>query len=183
MKRPDDTLLTKSADGLTRCPTCRRHVVAGQTPRDRRCPFCAASAASTAPRLGLRGGMVAASLMGLGACGPSAAEEQARIEAEQAALSQQEADAIARMEAERAAAAAALEQARAAEEARLAEQAAAEAAEAQAAAEAAAAEAAAAAAEAEEAQASPRGRRRRADPEYTEMRPTRAPALTYGLDF
>ena len=86
MKRPDDTLLTKTADGLTRCPSCRRHVVAGNTPRDRRCPFCTTGAA---PRFGIRGGMVAASLMGLGACGPSAAEEQARVRAEQQAAAQQ----------------------------------------------------------------------------------------------
>lgn len=167
MKRPDDTLLTKTADGLTRCPRCRRHVQAGATPRDRHCPFCTAGAA---PRFGLRGGMVAASLMGLGACGPSAAEEQAR----QQAIQQEEAQ-----RAESLRQAAAIEAAEAAERARAVEVAAAEAAAAQAAEEAAAAAAAAA----EEAQ--PRARRRRApgDPEYTPMGPDRAPAVTYGLDF
>lgn len=181
MKRPDDTLLTKTADGLTRCPRCRRHVQAGATPRDRHCPFCTAGAA---PRFGLRGGMVAASLMGLGACGPSAAEEQAR----QQAIQQEEAQ-----RAESLRQAAAIEAAEAAERARAvevaaAEAAAAEAAAAEAAARAAAAQAAeeaaaAAAAAAEEAQ--PRARRRRApgDPEYTPMGPDRAPAVTYGLDF
>lgn len=177
MKRPDDTLLTKTADGLTRCPRCRRHVVAGDTPRDRHCPFCATSAA---PRFGLRGGMVAASLMGLGACGPSAAEEQARVQAEQQAQAQQ-AETL-----RRAAEAEALAQARAIEQA-AAEAAAAEAAAAEAAAQAAAAEAAAqaaaAAAAAEEEQPRPRRRRTPGEPEYTPMGPDRAPAVTYGLDF
>ena len=100
---------------------------AGATPRDRHCPFCTAGAA---PRFGLRGGMVAASLMGLGACGPSAAEEQAR----QQAIQQEEAQ-----RAESLRQAAAIEAAEAAERARAVEVAAAEAA----AAEAAAAEAAA----------------------------------------
>lgn len=173
MKRPDDTLLTKTADGLTRCPRCRRHVVAGDTPRDRHCPFCTAGGA---PRFGLRGGMVAASLMGLGACGPSAAEEQARVQAEQQAQAQQAETLRQAAEAEALAQARAIEQAAA--EAAAAEAAAAQAAAAEAAAQAAAAEAAAA-------EAQPRARRRRTpgEPEYTPMGPDRAPAVTYGLDF
>jgi len=177
MKRTDDTLLTKTADGLTRCPSCRRHVAAGETPRDRRCPFCATSAA---PRFGLRGGMVAASLMGLGACGPSAAEEQARAAAVQRAESER-AVAQAQAEAEVRVAEQALNQARALEAA--AAEAAAKEAEERAAAQAAAEATAAAAAAAEAAQ--PRALRRRTpgEPEYTPMGPDRAPAVTYGLDF
>lgn len=61
VKQPDDTMLTKTADELTRCP-----------------------------RFGLRGGMVATSLIVLAACGPSAAEEQARHRAVEEAEAQRE---------------------------------------------------------------------------------------------
>ncbi|MCA9575174.1 MAG: hypothetical protein KC668_07045, partial [Myxococcales bacterium] len=176
MKRSNEHLLVKSADGLTRCPTCRRHVVAGATPRDRVCPFCAQP--SAAPRFGARGSLLAASLVGLGGCGPSAAEQE-RVAAEAAA-----ADRATELAAQRAAQQAAeAEQARLAAEAAAAEEAAAEEARLAAEAEAtAAAEAAEAAAAAEEAAASSNRRRRggRAEPTYTTMDGRHDNPLTYG---
>ena len=146
-------------------------MIAGDTPADRTCPFCAASGGS---HFGLRGGLVAASLFGLSACGDG--EEAARLEAvaeiEAAAEAVAEAAEAEAAEAERAALEAQAAASAAREEA---EEAAAEAAaEARLAAEAAAAEA-------ETAAAPTPMRRTPAMSMYTEMRSGDDDPLTYGL--
>ncbi len=39
----DSSLPIRSVEGLTRCPRCRRHIVAAETPQRSTCPFCARS--------------------------------------------------------------------------------------------------------------------------------------------
>ncbi len=170
VKRPDRDIIAKSPAGLTRCPTCRRHVIAGDTPADRSCPFCAAA---SGPRFGLRGGLVAASLFGLSACGDGEAERlEAIAEVEAAAEAVAEAAEAERVEAER--------QAAEAQAAAMAAQALAEEAAAEAAAEARLAEAAEAeAAEAEAATETPT--RMRGTAMYTEMSGGDDDPLIYGL--
>src|SRR5690606_15096239 len=61
-----------SRHGLTRCPACRAHVRAEETPGSTDCPFCGAdvgTARSHTIAAAGRGGVLAASLFALSACG------------------------------------------------------------------------------------------------------------------
>jgi hypothetical protein len=55
--------MIRSRSGLTRCPTCRAHVRAAETPETTSCPFCSAKG----PRG--RSALVGAALLALTACG------------------------------------------------------------------------------------------------------------------
>lgn len=62
----------RSRDGLTRCSACRAHIHASDRPSTTECPFCGATVSAGRPRISLpggRGGLLAASLLALGACG------------------------------------------------------------------------------------------------------------------
>ena len=70
--------MRKSRHGLTRCPACRAHVHAGETPSTTECPFCGANVREGHARVAIaagRGGILAASLLALTACGASSSPE------------------------------------------------------------------------------------------------------------
>ncbi len=62
-----DVSKIRSQEGLTRCGTCRRHVVAGDRPSATRCPFCEGRAP-----LSFRGAALAGSLVMVGCASPAA---------------------------------------------------------------------------------------------------------------
>lgn len=70
--------MKKSRHGLTRCPACRAHVRAGESPSTTECPFCGANLREGRARVAIaagRGGLLAASLLALSACGASSSGE------------------------------------------------------------------------------------------------------------
>lgn len=64
-----------SRHGFTRCPACRSHVRVGEEPRAKECVFCGGSLGAartqTVAAAG-RGGVLAAALMAVSACGANA---------------------------------------------------------------------------------------------------------------
>ncbi len=67
----------RSRSGLTRCPSCRAHVRAAESPTETVCPFCGAALTGAPSRMASagRGGVLAASLLAFSCGGGSGAAE------------------------------------------------------------------------------------------------------------